>query len=157
MSVYYDVLTTALAAAAALPAFNAPDAGGTGRGYRKSLHKAPAWDGGLHAWPQLLAAPREDLAEQLLDEHMAGKVVLGLDVYLGLFLPRDNTRETLRERLGRREDLRLAMYRPGLLGGVVAGQYDVRFDPAPAVQRTWPDTLDADWLLFTFLVEARRN
>jgi hypothetical protein len=154
VSVYFSALQAFLAAASTLPAFRDSDSGGAGRRYAKFLHKEPAWSDALHASPCLVVAPRADLAERLEDEHLAGKVVLGLEVYAGLALEKSNAVESLQEKLDRREELRLLAYRPYLLSDAVPGQWDVAYDPAPNVARSWPDAIDMLWQLFTFKVET---
>lgn len=154
MSVYWDVLQAAFTAASALPAFADADSGGAGRRYGKFLYKEPAWSDVLHASPALIVAPRADLCERLEDEHLAGKVILGLEVYVGVAIEKSNDQKVLQERLQRREDVRLLMYRPYLLADAVKGEHDVVYDPSPNVPKTWPDAIDVSWQLFTFRVEA---
>lgn len=153
-SVYRTLLESAFTAVSALPAFTPVDAGGEGRRYRVVIHKEPAWSKNLHALPGLIVAPRADLADRPSEDHFDDKSIRLFDVYIGLALHADETQETLWERLARREEIRLTLFKPEVLRGSYSGQFGVEYDPAPSVRKSWPEGVEMHWQLFSFLAEV---
>lgn len=140
MATYWDVLAACEQRIRGMAAFEP---------VQITVRKAPVLVPLQDRFPQLVIAPRPDLAE-IEAGRTSETLWLGYAVYLGLFTDARWDSDQLRWRLERRAELRDAFLPPKSLAALAPGAWNVSYTPSPAVPGEIPDNVDGSWQLFTF-------
>jgi hypothetical protein len=158
-----SILQAALDVVSNLPGFAAGGTPPYDSPARVTLREAPKWVGLQDRFPQVVVAPREDLCERVIDRPSYQKAWLGYDVYVGLLVDvRPGALGMLAYQLARREEVRLALWKPKALNpGIpnlphpaapVGVQWDVLYEPCPKMpEGELPANVTGSWQLFTFV------
>lgn len=122
MGLYSDILAATIARLEALPALT---------GVPVVLRPQPGGLSPIDVYPQILVAPREDIAEVEMWVGFNNRIILGYEVYVGLLMDhRPADTDFLFNRLDIREAIRLALYKSNAVG-LTPNFARVKYDPNP--------------------------
>lgn len=148
MATYWDVLTACERRIRGMASFEP---------VHITVRKAPVLVPLQDRFPQLVIAPRPDLAEQVVGRTSEG-LWLGFEVYFGLLVPGRWDPELLRWRLERRDELRGLFLPPKSIAVGAPGIWNVEYDPAPSVPGgEAPDNADGSWQKFRFVDDRSKG
>lgn len=157
-SLYYQVLAATKAAIESIAFVSA-------REWTVKLRKAPSFYPLIDRLPQIIIAPRPDLVELIEGLTMGRRGVsrpsyasLGFEAYVGLVVDsRPDDTDLLDLRFQFREEARLKLWEPGVLGLDSVGEYDVEYDPQGEGGEQPPPNTDGSWQRFRFTLRTLRS
>ncbi len=158
MSGFYDSVLAATAATLKPLLATAPPGATPSQGWSVVRRTRPAWVPLQDSLPACVVAPNEALDEKVIKLLFDGEVVLGYEVYVGLFVDdRAEDPDQLERLLGARELVRDELWEPDVLGLRSLGEYDVTYFPDGPGGHPPPPNVRATWQLFRFDFKTTRS
>ena len=158
---YYDIATAVMGIVEPLPGWTDTTLVNLGT-VNFAVRYTPQWVPALDKLPTVVIATREDLTEEIDELFMPNGLLQGYEIFVGICVDRRWDTASHEWRAARRREVVKALWKPLGLAAAVPEQWDVKFNPSPAMDHGWKTEeirrqMVDSWMSFLIKVDVARS